>query len=92
MKSQYVLPITIVVAGALIAGAVFLLGKGSVPTQGGNGDGDKITARAYDPNVDHILCNPDAPVKVVEYADLGTLQKRYVDHENAVLVRFILAL
>ena len=29
---------------------------------------------------------------VVEYADLGTLQKRYVDHENAVLVRFILSL
>lgn len=70
MKSQYVLPITIVIAGALIAGAVFLLGKGSVPTPSGDGTTGKTTARAYDPKIDHILGNPDAPVKVVEYADL----------------------
>ncbi len=51
MKSQYILPITIVVAGVLIAGAVFLVGKnGTTPTENGG--------------------NPDAPVKVVEYADL----------------------
>jgi protein-disulfide isomerase len=69
MKSQYVLPITIVVAGALIAGAVFLAGKGSTTptTPGQNGT---ITARAYDPAKDHILGNPNAKVKVVEYADL----------------------
>ncbi len=68
MKSQYVLPITIVVAGALIAGAVFLVGKnGSTPTTPGS---QKETAREYDPKVDHILGNPNAQVKVVEYADL----------------------
>lgn len=67
MKSQYVLPLTIVVAGALIAGAVFLVGKGgTTPTT----NGTKVTARAYDATVDHILGNPNAPVKVVEYADL----------------------
>ena len=70
MKSQYVLPITIVVAGALIAGAVFLLGKSSVPKPVGDGTTGKISARAYDPKIDHILGNPNAPVKVVEYADL----------------------
>jgi protein-disulfide isomerase len=67
MKSQYILPITIVVAGVLIAGAVFLVGKnGTTPTP----QGGKVTARAYDATKDHILGNPDAPVKVVEYADL----------------------
>ena len=68
MKSQYVLPITIVVAGALIAGAVFLAGKGSTtPPPGGDG---KVTARAYTPGVDYILGNPNAAVKVIEYSDL----------------------
>lgn len=68
MKSQYVLPLTIVVAGVLIAGAVFLVGKSSVtPPPGSSGN---ISARVYDPSVDHILGNPAAPVKVVEYMDL----------------------
>lgn len=68
MKSQYALPITIVVAGVLIAGAVFLVGTrstpGTTPTDG------SIKAQAYDPSRDHILGNPNAPVKVIEYADL----------------------
>jgi protein-disulfide isomerase len=67
MKSQYILPITIVVAGLLIAGAVFLVGNsGAKPTTSGS----KVTARAYDASKDHILGNPDAQVKVVEYMDL----------------------
>jgi protein-disulfide isomerase len=70
MKSQYVLPITIVVAGALIAGAVFLVGKNGTPTGGNDGTTGKVTARQYDPSIDHILGNPNAEVKVVEYADL----------------------
>jgi protein-disulfide isomerase len=70
MKSQYVLPVTIVVAGALIAGAVFLVGKNNAPASTTTPVSDKITARAYDPSIDHILGDPNAPVKVVEYADL----------------------
>ena len=69
MKSQYVLPITIVVAGALIAGAVFLAGKGTT-TPGGNTDGKVTNARAYTPGTDYILGNPNAAVKVIEYSDL----------------------
>lgn len=67
MNSQYILPITIVVAGGLIAGAVFLLGgsAGNPPT-----DSQNITARQYDPSTDYILGNPNAPIKVVEYSDL----------------------
>ncbi len=69
MKSQYILPLTIVVAGALIAGAVFLVGKNNTTNPNG-GTGQKTTARPYDPAVDHILGNPAAPIKVVEYMDL----------------------
>lgn len=69
MRSSYALPITIVVAGVLIAGAVFLVGKGSVPGTTGNG-GSSIKAQAYDASKDHILGNPNAPVKIIEYADL----------------------
>ena len=71
MKSQYVLPLTIVIAGALIAGAIFLVGKSNTPgTNGANGQSVKTAIRPYDPATDHILGNPAATVKVVEYADL----------------------
>ena len=69
MKSEYVLPITIVVAGALIAGAVFLVGKSNNPGTAANGT-TKVSAREYQPGTDHVLGDPSAPVKVVEYADL----------------------
>ena len=68
MKSQYVLPITIVLAGGLIAGAVFLVGKSSTP--GGGSGTEPKTVREYTPGVDHILGNPQAQVKIVEYLDL----------------------
>lgn len=67
MKSQYVLPITIVVAGVLIAGAVFLVGRsGTAP--GGTDDTNrgKVPAVTAD---EHILGNPNAAVKVIEYSD-----------------------
>jgi protein-disulfide isomerase len=67
-RSQLILPLTIVVAGALIAGAVFLVGKNTVPTP--DKTPGKVTARPYDAKVDHILGNPSAPVKLVEYMDL----------------------
>src|SRR5579859_4145365 len=71
MKSQYVLPITIVVAGLLIAGAVFLVGKSGSPSATNTDTGQQaVNFRPYDPAVDHILGNPNAPVKVIEYADL----------------------
>lgn len=67
MKSQYVLPITIVVAGLLVAGAVFLVGGGASPVPQNSGT---VTARDFDPATDYILGNPDAQVKVIEYSDL----------------------
>ena len=68
MKPQLALPITIVFAGLLIAGAVFLVGKSSVPPTP-DGTPQNITYRSID-STDHILGNPNAAVKVIEYADL----------------------
>jgi len=68
MKSQYVLPITIVIAGALIAGGVFLAGRSAVPT--GPTDGQASDIRPYTPGQDYILGNPNAAVKVIEYMDM----------------------
>ncbi|MCC7500494.1 thioredoxin domain-containing protein [Candidatus Nomurabacteria bacterium] len=68
MNSNYILPITIVIAGALIAGGIFWSGK-SGAGMGNNTDGTQ-TVRAYEAGVDHILGNPNARVKVVEYIDL----------------------
>ncbi len=68
MRSQYLLPVTIVVAGVLVAGAVFFAGKSGTPSTGSTQAGPSkippVTA------ADHTLGNPNAPIKVVEYADL----------------------
>ncbi len=69
MKSQYVLPLTIVVAGLLIAGAVFLTAKNGTTTNPNNGTAQAIDFRAVD-TTDHTLGSPNATVKVIEYADL----------------------
>lgn len=69
MNNNYVLPVVIIIAGLLIAGAVFFGGKAQVPTPGGNGTGQAINFRLVD-STDHILGNPNAQVKVIEYADL----------------------
>lgn len=68
MNRNYALPITIVVAGLIIAGAVFWAGKSGTSTPPGTGNPQGV--RAYTPGVDHILGNPEAPVKIVEYYDL----------------------
>jgi protein-disulfide isomerase len=69
MNRNYALPITIVVAGLIIAGAVFWAGKSTGTVAPANTD-NPTDVRAYAPGQDHILGNPDAPVKVVEYMDL----------------------
>lgn len=68
MNNQYILPITILCAGLVIAGAVFFAGKSTTTTP--NTNGGKVSIRPYDPKIDHVLGNPNAPIKVIEYADL----------------------
>lgn len=71
------MPIAVVIAGALIAGAVIYSGgKAPAPdtanqpqqpvAQQNTGDLEKMTPIS---SKDHIRGNPDAPVKIVEYSD-----------------------
>ncbi|PJE64354.1 MAG: disulfide bond formation protein DsbA [Candidatus Ryanbacteria bacterium CG10_big_fil_rev_8_21_14_0_10_43_42] len=79
--NPYVIPLSIIVAGVLIAGAIMYAGDGGGfvaqtdttnpkdGTESGNeqavtGDVKSVTGE------DHILGNPDAPIKLVEYSDL----------------------
>lgn len=72
-SNKLTIPIAIVVAGVLIAGAVLYIGRGgggetqtpetrAAPSQG-------ITVRPVGPD-DHILGNPEAEVFLIEYVDL----------------------
>jgi protein-disulfide isomerase len=71
-NNKIMVPVSIVVAGLLVAGAVFL-SKGSAPTTPATGGQDtqapKITAAPIS-DKDYIWGSKDAPVKIVEYSDL----------------------
>ena len=71
------IPVAIVIAGVLIAGAVYLGTSKGAPTTAVNnqqpqqapqqtGDLDQMAAISAS---DHVRGNPDAPVKIVEYSD-----------------------
>ncbi len=71
-------PIAIVVAGILVAGAVVLTNKGSAPIAQGNPTQaqqqqpaeKEIPKETYNlAKDDHILGNPNAPVRIFEYSD-----------------------
>ena len=70
------IPIAIVIAGALIAGAVYLgqRGDASVPNVAAEQEEAQATASlervAPITDEDHIRGNPNAPVKIVEYSDM----------------------
>lgn len=71
-KSTYTVPASIIIAGALIALAVLYDGKSSniKPNSGAAAVNDAITGVMKPVNSDdHILGNPDAAIKVVEYSD-----------------------
>lgn len=65
-------PVAIVIAGALIAGAVYL-SAGKDPTTpvvaGARGDSESLDRMAPISANDHIRGNPNAPVKIIEYSD-----------------------
>ncbi len=68
-QNKLAIPIAIIIAGAIIAGAVFYSNKGKVA--------DKNTGTVTEENVelapisdkDHIFGNPNAPIVFVEYSD-----------------------
>ena len=66
---KFAVPLAIIIAGALIAGALYFASIGRAPKGGGQG-----TARA-EKNIrpvqkdDHILGNADAKITIVEFSD-----------------------
>lgn len=67
MKNHILVPVAIVLAGALIAGAVYFVNK-----QPKRPDANKpLTAGDIRPvdSTDHILGSPTAPIKLIEYSD-----------------------
>ncbi len=88
------IPLAIVLAGGLIAGAVFFGGGGSTsnvasntqPTQAvpqPTGSTDSVNPIT---SADHVRGNPDAPVKIVEYSDFECpFCKRFHDTMNQVM-------
>lgn len=71
MQQNLSVPLAIVVAGALIAGALFFAGRSAAPA--GNNNTDTTGDVKNVPEVtqaDHILGNPDADIIIVEYSDI----------------------
>lgn len=79
-KNIYLIPLSIVIAGVVIAGAVWFAPGGGAPSNDGTA-GNEINrgvaqALRGGENMrpvgddDHIRGNPEAPVKIVEYSDL----------------------
>lgn len=69
-KNNLAIPLAIVVAGALIAGALFLSGSKAQNNQNvATNTESNLEIRGID-KTDHVLGNPNAPVIVYEYSDL----------------------
>lgn len=71
-QKAYGVPIAIVIAGLLIAGAIaFGSGGTAAPDSGGNHVGNQPSGDFRIPNADdHVRGNPDAPIAIVEFSDL----------------------
>jgi protein-disulfide isomerase len=75
MKNQNILPISILVAGIIIAGAIVVSrgGDNSTPTTHDGGAMQDTLVAEFDirplDETDHIVGNPEAPVVIVEYSD-----------------------
>lgn len=73
MEQNKLIPIAIVLAGVLIAGAVFFVNRDSSTSGGKNTAGTTVDntlteVRAAE-EADHLRGNPEAPVTIIEYSD-----------------------
>ncbi len=78
-QQNLAVPIAIVIAGILVAGAVVLTNKQSAPTQAQPTAAQQQAQQPAQKEVpketyalakdDHILGNPEAPVRIIEYSD-----------------------
>ena len=73
-QNNLLIPIAIVIAGAFVAGAIYIAPKGDIKGSAPKTQEAENTASLEKMNpvtaADHIRGNPDAPVKIVEYSDM----------------------
>ena len=69
-EQNLAIPTAIILAGIIVAGALYFAGKASAPAT-------SATSTATDPSkvpavtvTDHILGDPNAPIKIIEYTDI----------------------
>ena len=87
-KTNWSVPIAIIIAGLLIAGAVLYRGP-SQQAPDPNADLNLKAMRAVDAKVDHIRGQVNAPVTIIEYSDLECpFCKRYHDTMNEVFAKY----
>ena len=71
VKTNYTIPVAIIIAGLIVGGAIFFGGRGggdeNIPAREDRGL-EKV--RPVSADRDHILGSPNAPVKIVEFSDL----------------------
>lgn len=68
-KNNIAIPLAIVAAGVLIAGAVYF--KGEKPATPAKQEPQKTAEiKPVDEKTDHVLGNPNAKIKIVEYSDI----------------------
>ncbi len=67
--NQWAIPLSIIIAGALIAGAVYLTNKGAPVSAGpATATSTQVTIKPIT-SADHIFGNPEAKISIVEYSD-----------------------
>lgn len=74
-KNNFAVPVAIIIAGALIAGAVYFSNRGDSVAVAPRSEAVAENTSGLEnmrpiASNDHILGNPDAPVKIVEYSDM----------------------
>lgn len=70
-ENKFLIPAAIIVAALLIAGALFFTGSDdNTPNNTGEVVGDSTVSINPVDRDDHILGNPDASIKIVEYSDI----------------------
>ena len=71
-QQNLAIPAAIVIAGALVAAALYFSSSGGVPSFSNSDAGSAPSSGNVAPvtSDDHIMGNPDAPIVIVEYTDL----------------------
>jgi protein-disulfide isomerase len=73
MDSKMMVPLSIIIAAIVIAGALFMVNKGDAPkVTDNNNSGQKVDIAVNMKSIsadDHILGNPNANIVIVEYSD-----------------------